>query len=84
MPPNQDHSGTVGDLIAGRKQLWLACAKCHHSVQVNLKELAAVRGGRYKLQAIVDHAVCSACGHRGAEVRLLPRSRPYQMPRPVK
>ena len=62
--------GNVGD-HAGAYQVWLCCSKCGHSCAHDPLDLVD-RLGNITNWNLVRRAVCSQCGGRFPEFRLIP------------
>jgi hypothetical protein len=64
--------GTVGDQIALKHELTLRCERrdCRHNAAIDLAAIAAKYGSDFKLQWLIERAVCRKCGARWPELDL--------------
>lgn len=72
MNNNTPRVGTVGDQIRLRHAVTLYCARreCRHSKTIDLEAVVAKFGRDLKLQAMLERAVCAACGAHWPELDL--------------
>ena len=62
--------GTIGDLVKGRRTIYMSCEKCGHQAEVDPAAVAGAHGENVPLQRFLERSYCSGCPARYPHIDL--------------